>query len=120
MQPNEFKYFAEEEFAKCTPPCKLSDMDRNFMLRLDGLRAVCGFAFVLNSCYRSKSYELKHHRSGDSYHTLGRAVDIRCLDGKKRAKIIQYAPAFGLRGIGVSNRYIHLDDRDFNCIWAYD
>lgn len=120
MQPNEYKYFAEEEFGKCTPPCKLSQMDRDFMLRLDGLRAACGFPFVLNSAFRSEVYEVTKGRSGDSYHCQGRAVDVRCYDGVKRAKIVHYAPAFGLRGIGVSSRYIHLDDRDDNCIWAYD
>lgn len=117
---NELKYFAEEEFAKCTPPCKLSDMDRNFMLRLDGLRAACGFPFVLSCAYRSKEYDLKKSRFGHSYHCKGRAVDILCTNGLQRAKIVQYAPAFGLRGIGVSSRFIHLDDREYNCIWAYD
>ena len=120
MQSNEYKYFAEEEFTKCTPPCKLSDMDRDFMLRLDGLRAACGFPFVLNSAYRSELYELNKGRSATSYHCQGRAVDVRCYDGVKRAKIVHYAPAFGLRGLGISSRYIHLDDRDYNCIWAYD
>lgn len=114
------KYFKPEEFEKATPSCLITDMDNQFLMRLDALRAQCGFPFVINSAYRSVSYELSKHRDGLSFHTHGRAVDIRCTDAKKRAKIILYAPAFGLRGIGVSNRYVHLDDREDNMIWSYD
>lgn len=119
---NEFKprYFAPEEFTKCTPPCKIEDMDTLFLQRLDGLRACCGFPFYLSCAKRTTEYDLEHGRSGLSYHCKGRAVDVLCNDGVKRAKIISLAPAFGLRGIGVSSRFIHLDDREENIVWAYD
>ena len=49
-----FKYFTLEEFA-----CKHTgenNIDPTFVRRLDELRAVCGFPFVITSGYRDPSH----------------------------------------------------------------
>ena len=72
------KYFSPAEFRNCTPSCTIEQMDADFLSRLDRVREAAGIPLVLNSAYRSKSYEKKKGRSGTSSHCEGKAVDIRC------------------------------------------
>lgn len=109
----DYKYFTEEEFNTLVPSCSLSDMDKEFMSRLDCARHLAGFPFVLNCAYRSKEWDTapERGRSGNSYHCKGQAVDIRCGDSKKRALIILACFRCGLFGIGVYPNFIHVDMR---------
>lgn len=110
-------HFSKTEFQMCSPSCELSDMDSEFLRKMDKLRDLCGFPLVVNCAYRSKKHDLDHGRSGNSYHCVGRAMDIRCTDGNKRALIVQYALAVGLKGVGVYKRFVHLDDRLVDTLW---
>lgn len=111
--------FREDEFARCSPPCKLSDMDCCFMERLQTARTLAGVPFKLNSAYRSVEHELKRGRTGNSMHTKGRAVDIKCVDSGNRYRILESLIAAGFHGIGIDNRFIHVDDRKTSLIWLY-
>lgn len=113
------KHFIESEFQKCNPACALVDMDPDFLQKLDHLREMCGFPFVLTSAYRSSDWDKKKGRSGYGYHTKGRAVDVYCVDSFKRADILVNAPYCGLNGIGVGKTYVHLDDRIIPTCWVY-
>lgn len=97
----------------------MSDMNDDFLKMLDDLRERCGFPLVLNSAYRSKEYDLSRGRTGEGYHTLGRAVDIACTSSSKRAWIVKNAIEIGFKGIGVSSTYIHLDNRSDFKMWTY-
>lgn len=105
------RYFTDAEMLRCSPPCHLSQMDPNVMRRLDTLREWCGFPIVINSAYRTVKWEHDHKRSGTSWHTKGLAVDIHCIDSRRRAEIIRNAFNVGFRGIGVAPTFIHLDLR---------
>ena len=113
-------YFAESEFLKCTPSCKKSDMNVDFLKRLNKARRLAGLPFVLNCAFRSPEYDLQKGRSGNSFHCKGRAVDIRCLDSSKRAVIVSALLCAGFRGIGIANNFIHVDDRPLKCMWLYE
>lgn len=116
------KYFSEAEFKRCTPSCTLQDMDQTFMQTLDALRAQAGIPLVLNSAYRSKAWEAKQKRSGNSAHTRGKAVDIRCNSSQNRMKIVAAALALGIKRIGVGGTFVHVDtDTSLpqNVIWTY-
>lgn len=113
-------YFSESEFERCVPSCKKSDMDSGFLKRLNKARRMAGLPFVLNSAYRSVDHEKSMNRTGNSYHTKGRAVDIRCLDGNSRAVIVKALLDAGFHGIGISNKFIHVDDRQIRTIWLYE
>lgn len=104
------KYFKPSEFRACTPSCKETDMDQDFLLLLDRIRESAGIPMVLNSAYRSREYELKHNRSGNSAHTRGMAVDVRCNTSANRFRIIRAAIGWGVRRIGIAETYIHLDN----------
>ena len=116
------KYFHPSEFKACVPSCSISDMDAAFLEKLDRIRESAGIPLVLNSAYRSPAWEHKQGRSGNSAHTRGLAVDIRCRTTANRYKIVLAALACGVSRIGVAKTYIHLDvDRSLpqNVIWDY-
>lgn len=116
------KYFTEREFTRCSPSCSMDDMDIEFMGLLDELREKAGIPLVLNCAYRSKEYDKSKGRSGNSAHTRGKAVDIRCNDSTNRFKIIKAAFELGISRIGIGNGFIHIDNDDTlpqNVIWHY-
>lgn len=116
-----FRYFTEDEFKRANPSCSLSDMDVEFMSRLDEARHIAGVPFVINSAYRSKQYELSKGRTGTSSHCLGLAVDIRCTNGFNRLFIIQSLLKMGFSRIGVHKHFIHvdLDAKKSKSLWLY-
>ena len=103
------KYFKESEFKACTPSCSLQNMDQKFMQSLDALRSVAGIPLVLNCAYRSVEWDKAKGRSGNSAHTRGKAVDIRCTTTQNRMKIVKAALAIGIRRIGIGKNFIHVD-----------
>ena len=117
------RYFSESEFRRCTPPCSLQDMRQDVMKRLDNARAQAGIPFVLNSAYRSVAYEKSKGRSGNSAHTRGYAVDIRCNTMANRKKVVTALLDNGFHRIGIAGTYIHADcdpSLTGNIIWLYD
>lgn len=116
------KYFSPKEFKACTPPCDISQMDAGFLALLDEVRESAGIPLVLNSAYRSEEYELSHDRSGNSAHTKGKAVDIRCNTSANRYKIVAAALACGISRVGIGETFVHLDNDETlpqGVIWDY-
>lgn len=105
------KFFSERDFERCFPVCFITDMDIQFLLKLDSAREYAGLPFILNCAYRSPSWDKSRGRSGEGYHTKGRAVDVRCCDGESRRKIIEACLHFGL-SVGVYRSFLHIDDRE--------
>lgn len=119
----ELMYFNDEEFRKATPSCSLSDMDEEFMKRIDEARLKAGVPFIVNSAYRTVKYEKKHKRTGNSMHTKGKAMDIRCITNDVRYRIICSLIDSGFRRIGIGKTFIHVDsgypDATNPIIWLY-
>ena len=116
------KYFSPLEFKRCTPSCSIDDMNAGFLVQLDKIREVAGIPLVLNSAYRSVPYEKSKGRSGNSAHTRGLAVDIRCNTSANRLKIVRAALSCGITRIGIGKTYVHIDaDRSLaqNVMWHY-
>lgn len=116
------KHFSESEFKRCTPPCSLQDMKQDFMNRLDTVRDVTGIPLVITCAYRSREYDLAKGRSGNSAHTRGMAVDIRCTTSVNAFKIVQAALKVGFTRIGIGKTFIHLDSDTSlpqNVMWNY-
>lgn len=105
-----YKYFTEKEFNACTPSCSIIDMDGDFMEMLDKLRDIAGIPIVINCAYRSREWDLKKGRSGNSAHTKGKAADIRYTTSSEAYKIIYAAMQLGIRRIGLGKNFIHLDN----------
>lgn len=116
------KYFKDAEFHRCSPPCSIEDMEQSFLDWLDDVREEAGIPLVLNCAYRSVEYDKSKGRAGNSAHTLGVAVDIRCNSSSNRYKIIAAALKLGASRIGVGHTFVHLDRSHIhtqNVIWDY-
>lgn len=116
------KYFKEVEFTRCNPSCRMDQMDPAFLALLDEVREAAGIPLVLNCAYRSVAHEKKMGRSGNSAHTRGKAVDIRCNTSANRYKIVAAALGCGIRRIGIGKTFVHIDNDDTlpqGVIWDY-
>ena len=115
-------YFHPNEFTRCNPPCKKSDMHPDTIARLNRMREIAGIPLVLNCAYRSPAHDKARGRSGTGAHTLGRAVDIRCYSSDTRYKIITAALEAGFTRIGVADTFVHVDDSPTHAqcvVWTY-
>ncbi len=117
-------YFTREEFAcQYTGENEISD---RLLLKLDLLRARCGFPFVITSGYRSEDHpiEAKKKQEKAGTHAQGIAADIRARNGNERYTIVQEAIKLGFNGVGVARTFIHVDsravsDNEAGVMWCY-
>jgi len=120
MKTSEF--FREQEFKNCVPSCSLQDMDQEFMNWLDTLRLELGIPLVLNCAYRSVEWDKSKGRTGNSAHTRGKAVDIRCFNSHTRWQIITTAIRLGCKRFAYTRNFVHLDMDDSlpqEVVWVY-
>lgn len=106
------KYFTLSEFDSPDSPGSGSQMNEEFLEKLDLLREHCGFPFKINSGFRTPEQNKRDGGAEQSAHLLGRAVDIACT-GQQAYTILKLAAQYGFTGIGVSQksgRFVHLDD----------
>lgn len=116
------KYFSAKEFRACVPSCYIEQMEPGFLVLLDRVREAAGIPLVLNCAFRSVAHEKKMGRSGNSAHTRGRAVDIRCHTSTNRYKIVAAALGCGIRRIGIGKTFVHLDNDETlpqGVMWDY-
>lgn len=114
------RYFPEREFRQLNPPCERTQMEPEFLRRLDRARHRAGIPFVLLSAFRTRQHELSRGRDGTSSHVKGIAVDIRATNNYERFKIVQALIAEGFTRIGVYETFIHVDsdvDKVQNVMW---
>jgi uncharacterized protein YcbK (DUF882 family) len=113
------RYFDMSEF-DCSETGE-NKMDQSFLAELDELRNVCGFAFVVNSGYRSPLHSIEAAKPKPGMHTLGVAADIAVADGRNRYTLVSNAMQMGFSGIGIAKSYVHLDMRfSDEVMWVYD
>ena len=115
-------YFTREEFAcQYTGENEISD---RLLLKLDLLRARCGFPFVITSGYRSEDHPIEAKKEKAGTHAQGIAADIKVNDGVQRFRIVQEAISMGFSGIGVASSFVHVDIRSLDInespvMWTY-
>lgn len=118
----ELKYFAKAEFAcQYTGENEIKD---DFLIKLDSLRDVCGFPFIITSGFRSKDHPIERSKENLGTHAQGIAADIKVSNGTQRYKIVEEAIKMGFSGIGVASNFIHVDIRDLDTnespvMWTY-
>lgn len=112
------KYFDISEF-DCKHTGK-NKMDPLFLSRLDSLRDICNFPFVITSGYRDLSHPVETVKSKGGTHTQGIAADIAVNFGSQRYTIVREAMKLGFTGIGIADSFIHVDLRKTTpVVWAY-
>lgn len=110
MKLLDLQYFTKEELT-CSCGCNELIVNHGFIKKIEDIREFLGFPFVVNSFYRCEKYNKQIGGVKNSYHLLGRAMDIKA-SGERAYRIIEVASDFGFRGIGVYPTFVHLDDRE--------
>lgn len=95
-------YFPEKSTQGWTP---------EFRAKMNGVRHRFGKPIRVNSAYRSPVQNKNAGGTKGSYHTKGRAADIKWYhySALDRAKLIKIILEMGLY-LGVYNRHLHIDD----------
>lgn len=102
-----WKNFSPKEIA-----CKGDGMiliDEHAMDCLQRFRDLVGGPVVLNSAYRSETYNKKVGGAPKSQHLLGRAFDVQITDRLHRDEIHKLAKSAGFSGFGDYNTFVHID-----------
>ena len=124
---NPIKSFTFDEMAcRNCPHCGgISDMNENFMMKLQQLRDYCNFPLPVNSGFRC---ERKNKDCGGfltSAHLTGEAADLR-VDREKARIVIQAAIDMGF-SVGIDqkgeSRFVHVDTKIRSSgkpsLWSY-
>jgi len=112
------KYFKRSDF-DCQQTGN-NEMDDNFLLRLDELREICGFPFIITSGYRDSTHSIEAKKKKPGTHTKGVAADIRYSSSSQAYTLVKNAQEMGFKGVGVAKTFIHVDDRETpSVLWVY-
>jgi len=115
----DLKFFSIDEFN-----CQYSgenEMKDTFLHKIDQLRYMCGFPFVITSGYRSADHPIEAKKETPGTHAQGIAADIKVTNGAEKYKILQHAMALGFTGIGIADSFVHVDIRKTTpVIWTYN
>ena len=114
---NQIKHFKPGEFVCRCGECGSdgSEMYLEFMQKLDRLRDLCDFPFIVTSGYRCPAYNDRIASTGlNGPHTTGRAADI-LINGERAHRLVMLI-GYKMTGVGINQRgayekrFIHLDD----------
>lgn len=83
---------------------------------LQDIRTHFGKPVIVNSAYRTESYNRYVGGAKNSYHMKGRAFDIS-IKGVSPQEIAKYAASIGIPGVIQYNTFVHVDSRDTK-YWA--
>jgi hypothetical protein len=120
-----YDYFSQRDFDRCDPPCQMSDMDHDFMNKLDKARRISNIPYQPTSAFRTKEHELEQGRDGSSSHTKGLAIDLQAKYSRQRFLILKGLIESGFTRIGIDTKrgFIHVDSdtgKSQKVVWGYD
>jgi zinc D-Ala-D-Ala carboxypeptidase len=115
------RYFNTSEF-DCPIAGQGDKMDKNFLELLDKARHIADVPFRITSGYRCPEHNKAVGGVPESSHTKFVACDIHCDNSARRYLIVSSLMKVGLRRIGISDNFIHVDmdfDKPQKLIWTY-
>lgn len=109
--------FAVKEFA-CKDGSDVVLIHPDLVKVLQKIRNHFGKAVIINSAYRTPTYNKKVGGTTYSQHCYGTAADIR-INGVTPAGIAAYAETLlpGKGGIGIYSNFVHIDTRKVKARW---
>lgn len=123
MDWGRYPNFRESEFA-CRH-CGKTEMEPDFMYRLQGLRNRYNKAMTITSGYRCPDHPVEKAKPAPGPHSTGKAADV-AVQGSEAHRLLSIAFELGFSGIGVQQkgdkRFIHLDtvtDGQRPTVWSY-
>lgn len=78
---------------------------------LQRIRGIAQAPIIINSGYRTLTYNKKVGGAKHSYHMSGRAFDIRCVSHSPTS-LAQIAEQIGVKGIILYKNFLHIDSRE--------
>ena len=119
-------YFKHSEFDSPDLEGSGSNMNYEFLEKLDKAREIAEIPFKITSGYRTKEYnedliKRGYKASRNSSHLKGLAADISVKDSKSRFIVFNSLLLAGFTRIGIADTFIHVDlDHDkTDSIWLY-
>lgn len=107
--------FKVKEFA-CHDGSDKILVDSELVEKLQIIREHFGKPVIINSAYRTPTYNLKVGGVGGSQHTLGKAADIVVREIPVDV-VKMFAEEIGFRGIGRYATFVHVDTRNDKSYW---
>jgi len=115
------KNFTFDEFGCNCGTCSYADgyqIDRNLVLKLQAIRDALKEPIRITSGLRCFDRNQLSGGVETSFHLVGKAVDVVCSDSVRRHRLVAKALDLGLT-VGISNHFIHLDNRELAKIFLY-
>lgn len=84
-------------------------IDYDAMDKLQAFRDLARTPVIINSAYRSPSYNKRVGGAPKSQHLHGKAFDIQISKTLTRAKVHRLAKQVGFTGFGDYNSFVHID-----------
>lgn len=111
------KHFTYGEFA-CRDGQNDFLYDIQLGIYLENIRKYFGSKIIINSGYRSPSYNRKVGGVGNSLHTKGKAADIYVY-GVSPLDVASYCKKIGIKGVGcyMYSNFVHIDTRSTPFYW---
>lgn len=109
------KNFKVKEFA-CKDGSDTIYIDNQLVWYLQKIRDNYGKPVIINSAYRTSSYNKKVGGATNSYHMKGMAADIR-ISGVSPKTLASYAKSIGIKGVGTYKSFVHVDTRTYKSYW---
>lgn len=105
-------YFKPAEFDCKCGACNMgySDMDVQFVQKLDLARSIAKTAFVITSGFRCFDHNRRVGGIEESAHLTGNAADIACTRSHERFLIVSALLKVGFDRILIYDTFIHVDN----------
>lgn len=88
----------------------IADLKKELVDLMDKMRGECGFSWIITSGYRTVAENNSLPGAvSDSAHTTREAVDIYCVDDRKRQILLDVVRKNGINRIGLGKTFIHID-----------
>jgi len=110
------KNFKVSEFA-CKDGSDKILIDPELVVILQNIRDYFGKPIIINSAYRTESWNKHENGASNSRHLYGMAADIKIRDISP-TEIAKYAETIGVRGIGRYSTFVHVDTRSSKYYWV--
>lgn len=101
------EHFTKEEF-DCKCGCGTNNISTELVNVLEIIRNGYGPLVITSGC-RCEAHNAREGGKKNSAHLRGYAVDIQCIVGNDRYRLIRAALGVGITRIGVAKTFIHLD-----------
>jgi len=115
-------FFTIDEM-KCSCGCGASLMNLAFLRKLVTIRKELGQSIRLSSAYRCLNHPEEACKVAIPWkaHPQGIAVDISLIGRSReyRARLMALCHKHGIKGIGLANSFMHIDDRDWYALYFY-